>query len=158
MMILPCLHPLLTLAQNRISFSDLQKGMRDQLSGNTNDSHSSYILWGIVGAIVLFGVIPHLRQRKKTGGPPSSPAALFREISREIPFPFGTRLLLQWVARTAQVPAATLLISVKAFRKALEEWSHESTFAPLRQWGAARLYQLHALLFEPTAPAAARDR
>jgi hypothetical protein len=148
MMILPCLHPLLTLAQNRISFSDLQKGMRDQLSGNTNDSHSSYILWGIVGAIVLFGVILHLRQRKKTGGPPSSPTALYREISREIPFPFGTRLLLQWVARTAQVPAATLLISEHAFQQSVHAWSQHHTFALVRQWGTPRLNRLHTLLFE----------
>src|SRR6476659_6039934 len=90
------------LAQNQISFSDLQKSMRDQLNGNTNDTHYSYILWGIVAGIVLLGVVLHLRQRRKTGGPPNNPRALFREISREVPFPFGTRLLLQWVARTAQ--------------------------------------------------------
>jgi hypothetical protein len=144
----PCSIPLTALAEAQLSFSDLQKGMRDQLSGNTHESHSSWILWGIVAAIVVLGIFLHLRQRKKTGGPPNSPAALFREIAREIPFPFGTRLLLQWVARNAHVPAATLLISERAFQKSVHDWARQPTFALVRHWGEVRLDRLHKLLFE----------
>jgi hypothetical protein len=130
---------------SQMRFSDLQKGFRSHLNGETPDY--SYLLWAIALAVILFGALLHLRQRRKTGGPPSSPAALFREIAREVPFPFGTRILLHWVARSAQVPAATLLISDKAFQKSVHEWSQQPTFTLVRQWGAARLSRLQKLLF-----------
>jgi hypothetical protein len=139
---------LTTLAQTQISFSDLQKGMRDQLSGNNNDASHTYIWWAIVAGVVLLAILLQVRQRKKSGEAPSSPSALYREISRGVPFPFGTRLLLQWVARSVRVPAATLLISDRAFQQSVEQWSQQPTFALIRQWGTPRLHHLHEMLFE----------
>jgi hypothetical protein len=134
--------------RNQLSLSDLKKGFRDRLNGDTNDGHYSYYLWLIVAGVLLLGLILHSRQRKQTGEAPSSPRSLFREIARDVPFPFGTRLLLQWVAHCNKVPAATLLISENAFQKSVAEWSAQPTFGPIRHWGASRLDHLHAILFQ----------
>jgi hypothetical protein len=138
-------------SNNGLSFSDLQKGFRDRLDGHTDDTHYSRLLWAIVIAIVLLGIFLHLRQRRKEGGPPTSDSALFREITRGVAFPFATKWLLKWVARTAQIPAPTLLISAEIYQRSVADWSRQPTYALLRQWGASRLAGLEKTLFaEPS--------
>jgi len=131
-----------------LSFSDLRKGFRDRLDGHTDDTHYSRLLWAIVIGIILLGVLLQLRQRRKEGGPPSSDSALFREITRGVPFPLATKLLLKWVAHTAQIPASALLISGDIYQRSVADWSRQPTFALVRQWGASRLARLEKTLFD----------
>jgi hypothetical protein len=134
---------------HRLSFSDLQKRLDVSNHGDPNDRPFQLALLAMVGVIVVIALILQLRQRRKDAGPLNSPYRLGRELSRKVPFPFGTRLLLAWVARTAGVPMATLLLSTRAFDNALETWSKDATFGLVRQWGHARLKLLKPILFDP---------
>jgi hypothetical protein len=142
----------------QMNFSDLQKGLKAQLEGETDQSHYTKLVIGVVLVIVAVAIVVHWRQRRKSGGPPTSDSSLFRELSRGIKFPLGTKLILWWVARTARVPAAVLLISREIFEKSVADWGRRPTFGPLRQWGMVRLDAIRELLFAPPGPVAERGK
>ncbi len=133
----------------RLSFGDLQKGLQSSNEGTPNDRHFLYILLTMVALIAVLAFILQLRERTKNAGPANSPFRLGRELSRRIRFPFATRLLLGWTARSAQLPAATLLISLRAFDEAITAWARQPTFTVLRRWGLKRLKLPRPLLFDP---------
>ncbi len=135
-------------AHHPLSFTDLQQGLRSANQGNPHDRSTQTALIGMVAVVVLIGVILHLRQRHKQAGAPNSTKRLAWELSRRITFPFGSRILLVWVARTAKVPMATLLVSARAFDAAIVTWAGRPLFGPLRRWGQGRLMQLKPVLFE----------
>jgi hypothetical protein len=132
----------------RFSFGDLQKGLQSTNEGTASDRHFLYLLLTMVALIVLLAIILQLRERKKTAGPPNSPFRLRRELARKVRFPFGTRLLLTWAARSAQLPAATLMISLRAFDETVTAWSRQPTFSVIRRWGFKRLKMLRPILFD----------
>lgn len=134
-----------------MSFSDLQQGLRTQLDGDHNESHYRNLLLAIMVVVVLVAILLHLRQRRKTGGPPNRPFALARELSRAVSFPFGSRLLLWWVARAGKTPLAALLLSEELFEKNVSDWGRQPTFGLIRQWGSGRLARLRCVLFEASA-------
>jgi hypothetical protein len=132
----------------RMSFSDLQQGLRDVHSGKVDDStfrNGILVLLAILGLVVL---IIHFRQRQQTPAPPKdSFRKLGRELGREVPFPLGTRLLLKWVARSTATPYPALLLSGDLFDKCVGQWSRVPTFLVARTWGRLRLQRLRPLLF-----------
>ncbi|MGN6367945.1 MAG: hypothetical protein ACTHN5_06755 [Phycisphaerae bacterium] len=138
---------------HRLSFGDLQKGLQSTNEGTPGDRRSLYILLTMVALIAVLAFILQLRERKKNAGPLNSPFRLGCELSRKIRFPFGTRLLLAWAARSAELPMATLLISLRAFDDTITNWSRQPTFTVIRRWGYKRLKLLRPQLFE-AAPVA----
>jgi len=133
---------------HHMSFSDLQKGLQVSNNGDPHDRPFQMILLVLIAVIAVIALILHLRQRKKTAGPANSTSRLARELARKIPFPFGTRLLLGWVARTCNIPMATLMLSARTFDHAVETWSAHHTFALIRHWGRGRLALLRPILFD----------
>ena len=84
-----------------MSFSDLQEGMR---AYNAGESQGSSVRTGIlilIAFIAVLALVLHLWQRRKTGAPPDSLGRVGWDLGRLVPFPWGTRLLLWWVARSA---------------------------------------------------------
>jgi hypothetical protein len=134
--------------QPRMSFSDLQQGLRDVHSGKVDDStfrNGILVLLAILGLVVL---IMHFRQRHESPTQPSdSLRRLGRELGRKVQFPFGTRLLLKWVALTTATPYPALLLSSEMFDKCVRQWSRDPTFTAVRNWGRVRLLRLRPVLF-----------
>jgi len=131
-----------------MSFSDLQKGLRDYNSGENNDTAFRNGILILMACTALLALFIHLRQRKKNAGPPDSLALLGMDLGGLVRFPFGARVMLWWVARTNRVPFASLLLSSTLFDKAIAAWAAAPTFAVARQWGKSRLDRLRPLLFE----------
>ena len=134
--------------EHRLSFSDLQRSLHDYNTGKTNDNgfrNGILILLAIIGVIAL---VIHLRQRHQEAGPPDSLAKLGRELGRLVRFPFGTRLLLWWVARSTRTPFASLLLSGGLFDRCVEEWAHSIDVFSGWRWGKTRLERLRPALFE----------
>jgi hypothetical protein len=131
-----------------MSFSDLQQGFRQYQTGETNDTSFRNGILILMACVALLALFIHLRQRKKNGGPPDSLARLGFELGRLVRFPFGSRMMLYWVARTSKVPFASLLLSSVLFDKSIAAWASTPTFAVARQWGKSRLARLRPLLFE----------
>ncbi len=142
------IHALNTLA---LSFTDLQQGLRMRNKTTPQDRSTTFALIGMVAAVVVIGLILHLRQRRKQAGPPSSAARLAWELSRTIPFSIRSRVLLIWVARTAHTPLATLFLSDQIFDAALLAWSNQPTFTPIRRWGKNHLASFRPMLFDAAA-------
>jgi hypothetical protein len=138
-----------------MSFSDLQQGFRSYQSGETNDTAFRNGILLLMAAVAVLALIVHLRQRTKNAGPPDSLARLGLELGRLVRFPLGSRLMLWWVARTAGVPFASLLLSSALFDKSIAQWAAVPTFGVARQWGRSRLARLRPLLFGESARAAA---
>ncbi|HUO08353.1 MAG TPA: hypothetical protein VM008_08655 [Phycisphaerae bacterium] len=138
-------------APHRFSFSDLQKGLQDTNTGTANDRHFVYLLLTMVAMVIILAVLLQLRERRKAPAALNSPSKLARELSRKIRFPFGTRLLLKWVAGNTRLPLATLLISARTFDVAIDAWVRRPTFNVIRRWGYGRLQLLRCTLFEPVA-------
>jgi hypothetical protein len=130
----------------KMGFGDLQKALHAVNTGQTDQSFRNGAIV-IIGVVVLLAVFLHNRQRRKTAGPPDSLSALARELSHHVAYPFGTRMLLWWVARGAGTPMATLLISSALFERAVGEWAAAPTFGLVRRWGKGRLERLKAVLF-----------
>ncbi len=140
--------PLRYPEHHAMSFSDVfQTGMSKFNNGQTDNTLRNGLLI-MIGLVAIIGLALHLRQRFKHKPELNSPAHLGRELCRVIPFPFGTRVLLWWVARCTHVHLATLLLSAQAFETSVTTWSSHGTFSPLRRWGASRLEKLKQLLFE----------
>ena len=135
-------------ANKPISFPDFQQGLRAYNNGETNNNYFRYGLIAMVLVMILAAVLLNIRQRKKDGQAPDSTRKLARELCRRIPFPFGARLLLSSVAKSAGVPTVNLLLSAAAFDRAVAEWSEKSTFTLVRRWGSRRLIQLRPILFD----------
>ena len=131
-----------------LSFNDLQQGLRSANQGTPHDRSTTFALIGMVAAVVVVGLILHLRQRRKQAGPPTSTARLAWELSRTIPLSLRSRMLLIWVARSANAPLATLLLSAQIFDAALLTWSNQPTFSPIRRWGKSQLAALRPVLFD----------
>jgi hypothetical protein len=134
-------------APHPLTFSDLQQGLRTANHGDPHDRTAQVALLSMVAGVAVVALILHLRQRRKEAGPMNSSRRLAWELSKQVRFPFGARMVLWWVAMSAKIPMATLLISGHAFDGALEAWFHRPTFGPLRRWGMARLERLRPLLF-----------
>lgn len=130
----------------KMNFGDLQKALHNVNTGETDQSFRNGAIV-IIGAVVLLAVVLHYRQRRKTAGPPDSMPGLARELARCVSFPFGTRVLLWWVARSTATPMATLLISSTLFERSVGAWSVIPTFALARRWGKGRLERLKSVLF-----------
>lgn len=135
-----------------MSFSDLQQGLRSYQSGESNDNAFRNGILLLMAAVALLALVIHLRQRNKAAGPPDSLGRLGLELGRLVPFPFGSRLVLWWVARTCGVPFASLLLSAALFDRSVAAWAAVPTFGVARHWGLGRLQALRAVLFSP-APA-----
>ncbi len=131
----------------RISFSDLQEGMRAYQSGDTDQTFRNCAVVMLV-VVALFVIVMHFRNKRQNAGPLDSQGKLGRELSRIIPFPMGARLALWWVARSTKTPFATLLISMELFDRNVTAWASGATFALARRWGKGRLERLRPLLFE----------
>jgi len=130
-----------------MSFSDLQSGLRQWETGATDSGYKNGLLL-VMGAITLFVLALYWRQRARQKKSVDSERKLGMELGRVVPFPWGTRVLLYWVARRSGRPFVTLLISAETFRKAVGEWAGDPTFSLFRRWGAGRLAKLSGLLFE----------
>ncbi len=137
--------PVKTPPKSPLSFSDLQEGLRSANNGDDSSLRNGLLI--IMGLIIILAIVLHYRQRRKTAGPPDSTGKLGWELSRLIKFPFGTRMLLWWVARTTQTPFAALLISRSLFDNCVQQWSLQPTFSLARRWGKARLESLKPVLF-----------
>ena len=135
-----------TEAAPRMDFSDLQKALHAANTGETDKTFRNG-LFIMVGAVALLGLILHLREKHKHAGPPDSKGRLGWELSRLMPFPFGTRMLLWWVARSTATPLAALMISSQLFDHAVAEWERQPTFTLARRWGKVRLEALKTVLF-----------
>jgi hypothetical protein len=129
------------------SFSDLQQGLRTANHGDPHDRSWQMGLLVMVAAVAVVAMILHLRQRRKEAGPLNSTRRLAWELAKQVRFPFGARMVLWWIAMSARMPMATLLISGHAFDGALEAWFHRPTFGPLRRWGMSRMERLRPMLF-----------
>jgi hypothetical protein len=142
-----------------MSFSDLQQGLRSYQSGETDDTAFRNGILILIACVAVLALIVHLRQRTKNAGPPDSLGRLGLELGRLVRFPFGSRVMLWWVARATQVPFASLLLSSSLFDKCISAWAAMPTFVVVRQWGRARLERLRPILFDdpaladPAAPA-----
>jgi hypothetical protein len=133
-------------APHEMSFSDFQNGMKQWNDGGTNNTFRNGLIV-MVAIVAIVAIVLHIRQRLKHRPELNSAAALGRELCRVIPFPFGTRLLLWWVARSTRVHVATLLLSAQAFDNSLALWAGRHTFHPIRKWGADQLNKLKPILF-----------
>jgi hypothetical protein len=136
-----------TQPRRPLSFSDLKQGLRDYSTGATNDNtlrNGLLIMIAVVGVIAL---TLHYLQRRRKAGPKDSLTALAWELGRKVRFPFGSRLILWWVARAAGVPLASLLLSVGLFDRSVGDWAAQPTFGLLRKWGRGRLERLKPILF-----------
>jgi hypothetical protein len=136
--------------QRPMSFSDLKQGLRDVHNGNVDNSffrNSSLSLLAVLALIVL---LLHLRQRHQNtiSTVPNNLRRLSRELGRFVPFPWGTKLILKWVARSTGAPYPALLLSSELFDQSINAWSRQPTFALARGWGKARLERLRSVLFE----------
>ena len=134
-------------AQRPMSFSDFQNGMKQWNDGVTDNTFRNGLLV-VVAIVVLISLAVHLRQRMTHRPELTSPKRLGWELARVVPFPFGTRLLLYWVACSTRMPMAALLLSAPAFEASVKTWASHGTFAPLRHWGAGQMGKLKAVLFE----------
>jgi len=132
--------------EHPMSFADFQHGMKQWKEGKTDDTFRDGLLVMVV-MVALLALLLHLRQRRKRQPELNNAARLGRELARRVPFPWGTRLLLWWVARSTRVHLATLLISAQAFETSVAVWSCRSRWGPLRRWGARRLDKLKQVLF-----------
>jgi hypothetical protein len=137
-----------------MSFSDLQQGLRSYQSGEASDPAFRNGILILIACVAVLALIIHLRQRTKTAGPPDSLRRLGLELGRLVQFPFGTRVMLWWVARSARVPFASLLLSSALFDKSVAAWAAAPTFGMVRQWGRGRLARLRPMLFGEPATAA----
>jgi hypothetical protein len=139
--------PTPAIPTHSFSFSDLQQGLRTANHGDPHDRTAQITLMCMVATVAVIALVLHLRQRRKEAAPLNSSLRLAWELARQVRFPWGSRLVLLWVARSAKMPLASLLISGHAFDAALEVWFHRPTFGPLRKWGMTRLAQLRPVLF-----------
>jgi hypothetical protein len=130
-----------------MSFSDLQKGMRAYNSGEAKDNGFRNGTLTLLFFVALLALILHLRQRRKTAGPPDSMGKLGWELSRQVRFPFGSRFVLLWVGRSTGTPFASLLVSASLFDRAVNDWTRNPTFSAARHWGRTRLDRLRSQLF-----------
>lgn len=135
--------------QRPMNFSDLQQGFRQWHEGTTSENTFRNGMLVVVALVAVVALVVHLRQRRRAPKTINSPLRLGMELSRQVPFPFGSRIMLWWVARSTGLPLATLLISAAAFRAGVEQWSAEPTFGLLRRWGRSRLERLQPVLFDP---------
>lgn len=139
--------PAAPVRENTMSFGGLQKGFKQFNEGNTDNTMRNGLLV-MVAVVVLIAVAIHVRARLKLRTTPDSERKLFRELARVVHVGFATRLLLKWVARSAKVDAAVLLISEAAFSTSVGKWAEQATFAPLRRWGKRKLARLKPRLFD----------
>ena len=56
-------------------------------------------------------------------------------------------MLLWWVARSTEMPVATLLISSALFERSVEDWGRVPTLTLARRLGRGRLERLRGVLF-----------
>ncbi len=120
-------------------------------TGQTNDNTFRNGILVLLAVVALIVLVLNWRQRRKTAGPPDNIGRLGRQLGRLVRFPFGSRLVLKWVAHSTQTPFASLLLSSALFDKSVESWVSQPTFAALRHWGKDRLVLLRANLFDPPA-------
>lgn len=130
-----------------LSFKDLQQSIHQYNEGAPDNSLRNGLLI-VLAFVALIALILHYRQRRKDNLPPDSEMSLARELAHVVPFPWGTKFLLKWVARSANVPFATLLLSAQAFDQHVETWAAQPTFALVRRWGITRLHRLKTILFD----------
>ncbi len=133
-------------AQRPMTFRDFQNGISDWNNGQTDNTVRNGLLI-IVGLVILTLIVLHLRQRWRARQSPDSERRLARELGRLVPFPFAARFFLRWVARSAGVHVATLLLSSEAFSASVEKWAGQPTFVLIRRWGRSRLALLQPRLF-----------
>ena len=140
-------------ARHPMSFSDFKQGMRDVHSGKVDDSGFRNGIIVILAVIGLIALIIHLRQRRQNATAPDSLGKLGWELSRGVRFPFASRVMLYWVAKSTKTPFASLLLSENLFKSRVGLWEAEPTFSVARHWGRGRLDLLRPVLFD--APGAA---
>jgi hypothetical protein len=132
----------------RMSFSDLQRGLRDVHNGKVDDSAFRNGILVLLVLLALVVLIIHFRQRQQTPAPPpDNLGKLGRELGRLVRFPLGSRLALKWVAFSTATPFAALLLSSELFDKCVGQWACDPTFAVARTWGRTRLQRLRPVLF-----------
>ncbi len=131
-----------------MTISDFKQGLRDVHSGKVDDSAFRNGILIMLGALALVVLVIHLRRRHKNAAPPDNLGKLGRELGRKVPFPLGTKLLLQWVARATQTPYPALLLSAALFDKSVAQWAGDPSFAAARTWGRGRLLRLRPVLFD----------
>ena len=141
-----------TASSRRMSFSDLQQGLRNYSSSTDNSFRNGIlILMAVIAAIVL---AIHLYQRRKNVGTVDSLGRLGWELGGLVRFPFGSRLMLWWVARSTDVPFASLLLSSALFDQCVSQWAARPTMTVARHWGRTRLASLRPGLFQEQTAAA----
>jgi hypothetical protein len=134
--------------QPRMSFSDLQQGLRDVHSGKVDDSTFRNGILVMLVLLALVVLILHFRQREQTSAaPPDNLRRLGRELGGVVPFPLGSGLVMRWVAHSTATPYAALLLSSELFDKCVAQWERNPTFAVVRSWGRDRLRRLRPILF-----------
>ena len=126
---------------------DLSKGFQQVYGGAVSENTFRNGMLVVVALMAIVALVLHLRQRRGQQKALESQFQLGWELCRLVPFPFGSRLMLWWVAKSTQTPIATLLISAQAFESATQKWVQEPTFTPLRKWGRMRLQRLQPILF-----------
>ncbi|MEI8195805.1 MAG: hypothetical protein WCI73_07850 [Phycisphaerae bacterium] len=126
---------------------DLSKGFQQVYGGTVSENTFRNGMLVVIAIVMIVALVAHYRQRRVQPKALDSQSRLGWELCRMVPFPFGSRLMLWWVARSTRTPIATLLISDQAFEAAVLKWGQEPTFSPLRQWGRSRLRQLQPILF-----------
>jgi len=136
-------------ANHPMTLQDFKNGINQWNTGQTDNTVRNGLLT-IVGLVIIALLIMHLRQRWRARQTPDSEQRLARELARLVPFPFGSHLLLRWVAHSSGVHLAALLISSHAFTTSVEVWASKPTFAMVRRWGKSRLDRLQPQLFNPS--------
>lgn len=126
---------------------DLSKGFQQVYGGTVSENTFRNGMLVVVGVVIIVALVMHLRERRKQHKVVDSQFRLGWELCRLVPFPFGSRIMLWWVARSTRTPVATLLISARAFEQSINQWANQPTFALLRQWGRTRLMRLQPILF-----------
>jgi hypothetical protein len=135
--------------QRPMSFSDLQQGLRDVNTGKVDNTIFRNGILTLLVILALLVLMLHLRQRRQMpAAPPDSLRKLGHELGRVVPFPFGARLLLKWVAFSTATPYPALLLSSDLFDKCLGQWSRDPRFSAARIWGRTRLLRLRSILFD----------
>jgi hypothetical protein len=133
---------------NPLNFSDLQQGMRNWRTEEPNNAMRNWLLIGVASlALLVLAVQIHQRWQNRRKGLVDSEWALYRELTRGIALPWGSTLVLWWLARCGGVTMSALLLSPSLYRNTRAKWSHIPTFSLVRRLALSRVEGVERLLF-----------
>ena len=93
-----------------MNFSDLQQGFQQWNTNATGESAFRNGILVVMGILLMVALVVYLRRRVRVRKTLNSQLRLGWELSRLVPFPFGSRIVLWWVSRTTKTHFVTLLI------------------------------------------------